>query len=147
MFKVENLRVAVLAAKAYTALAIRDYIPAGAFANELLARWTCLSNVSLCNFTIFTTWSHQGEFARRLQASCTPLRSRKSYPSRQGGFVQCLCHAQCSWPFPVETFHTNVSQVGDALVHLDPDLVTSVEVGALVPTKSQNFISTCSLQY
>ena len=42
MFKVENLRVAVLAAKAYTALALRDYIPAGAFANELLARWTCL---------------------------------------------------------------------------------------------------------
>ena len=47
--------MAVLAAKAYTALALRDYIPAGAFANELLARWTCLSIVSLCNFTIFTT--------------------------------------------------------------------------------------------
>ena len=55
MFKVENLRVAVLAAKAYTALALRDYIPAGAFANELLARWTRLSNISLFNFTIFTT--------------------------------------------------------------------------------------------
>ena len=49
--------MAVLAAKAYTALALRDYIPAGAFANELLARWTCLSIVSLCNFTIFTTLS------------------------------------------------------------------------------------------
>ena len=37
--KVENLRVAVLAAKAYTALALGDYIPAGSFAGDLLARW------------------------------------------------------------------------------------------------------------
>ena len=36
--KVENLRVAVLAAKAYTALALGDYIPAGSFASDLLAR-------------------------------------------------------------------------------------------------------------
>ena len=36
--KVENLRVAVLAAKAYTALALGDYIPAGSFARDLLAR-------------------------------------------------------------------------------------------------------------
>ena len=36
--KVENLRVAVLAAKAYTALALGDYIPAGSFAKDLLAR-------------------------------------------------------------------------------------------------------------
>ena len=44
-------------------------------------------------------------------------------------------------------FHTNVSQVGDALVHLDPDLVTSVEVGALVPITLQNSIPSCSLHY
>ena len=41
--KVENLRVAVLAAKAYTALALGDYIPAGSFASDLLARWRLLS--------------------------------------------------------------------------------------------------------
>ena len=46
------MRVAVLAAKAYTALALRDYIPAGAFANELLARLNCLSIFSQSNFTI-----------------------------------------------------------------------------------------------
>ena len=32
------MRVAVLAAKAYTALALGDYIPAGSFASDLLAR-------------------------------------------------------------------------------------------------------------
>ena len=76
--------MAVLAAKAYTALALRDYIPAGAFANELLARWTCISILQLQSI------NYQGKFARRLQASCTPLCSRKSYSSRQGGLVQCL---------------------------------------------------------
>ena len=43
--KVENLRVAVLAAKAYTALALGDYIPAGSFASDLLARWRILLTI------------------------------------------------------------------------------------------------------
>ena len=43
--KVENLRVAVLAAKAYTALALGDYIPAGSYASDLLAR----SVLIICN--------------------------------------------------------------------------------------------------
>ena len=53
-----------------------------------------------------------------------------------------LCHAHTAG-----RFHTNVSQVGEALVHLDPDLVTSVEVGALVPITLQNSIPSCSLHY
>jgi len=78
--EVENLRVAVLAAKAYTALALRDYIPAGAFANELLAR--------------------------------------ESLP---GGY-KLLAHLYAAESLILQ------DKVGEALVHLDPDLVTSVEV-------------------
>ena len=50
ILKVENLRVAVLAAKAYTALALGDYIPAGSFASDLLAR--CLISLSHWNLNL-----------------------------------------------------------------------------------------------
>ena len=65
-----------------------------------------------------------------------------------------ICTQNQNWGFDAAVlchtagrFHTNVSQVGEALVHLDPDLVTSVEVGALVPITLQNFIPSCSLHY
>jgi len=78
--EVENLRVAVLAAKAYTALALGDYIPAGSFASDLLAR--------------------------------------ESLP---GGY-KLLAHLYAAESLILQ------DKVGEALVHLDPDLVTSVEV-------------------
>lgn len=78
--EVENLRVAVLTAKAYTALALGDYIPAGAFALELL--------------------------------------EREELP---GGY-RLLAHLYAAESLILQ------DNLPEALLHLDPDLVSSVEV-------------------
>jgi len=79
--EVENLRVAVLTAKAYTALALGDYIPAGHFAEELLAR-----DISL-----------------------------------PGGY-KMLAHLYAAESLILQ------DKLTEALPHLDPDHVTSIEV-------------------
>lgn len=78
--EVESLRVAVLTAKAYTALALGDYIPAGAFALELL--------------------------------------EREELP---GGY-RLLAHLYAAESLILQ------DNLPEALLHLDPELVSSVEV-------------------
>lgn len=80
--EVENLRVAIITAKAYTALALGDYIPAGHYAEELLARDSCLP----------------------------------------GGY-KMLAHLYAAESLILQ------DKLAEALPHLDPDHVTSVEVG------------------
>lgn len=87
--EVENLRVAVLAAKAYTALAVGDFIPALGYAKQLLAK--------------------------------DPL---------PGGY-KMLGHLYAAESLILQ------DNLTEALIHLDPDNVTSVEVtfpGAEVPS-------------
>ena len=79
--EVENLRVAVLTAKAYTALALGDFIPAGQFGQQLLDREGGLP----------------------------------------GGYA-LLAHLYAAESLILQ------DKLTEALVHLDPDHVTSVEV-------------------
>merc|ERR1719431_2224878 len=79
--EVEQLRVAVVAAKAFTALSLGDFIPAGQYAEDLLARG----------------------------------------PSLPGGY-SLLAHLYAAESLILQ------DRLSEALVHLDPDKVTDVEL-------------------